>query len=137
MLLVQRTCTFLPLLVGLSLVSATAGALLAQTYSDQACFKAPPGGANRMPPCINFGRCYWGPEITGTCIVGQYNQPILSGDNFQEQWYGFCKLYYKANCEIQPPVPCMTYTAYIDAQCEYHPPGCMGAVMVPDCKTHF
>jgi len=137
-MVVDRISKLLPVLVGLSLLSSVAGVLSAQIYPGQACFQAPPGGANRMPPCIKWERCYWGPEITGTCTAPDGNEYfILSGNDFQEQQYGYCKLYPSTKCEITPPMICQTYKAYIDAQCESHPPGCYGKIEVPGCKTRF
>jgi hypothetical protein len=136
-MVVDRISNLLPVLVGLSLLSSVAGVLSAQIYPGQACFQQPPGSPNRMPPCIKWERCYWGPEITGTCPVNGRDLPILSGNNFVEHQYGYCKLFPDTECELTAPVVCQTYTAYIDALCQDRPPDCFGKITVPGCKTRF
>lgn len=137
-MLAQQISKVMPWLVGVSLLSAIGGVVLAQTYPDQACFWAYAGQPTRQPPCIDFGSCRWGPEIKGVCYVGRRDpQPILSGDRFQEVMYRYCSSFPDTKCEIKPPIPCLTYRAYIDAQCEWHPPGCFGTIDVPGCETHL
>ncbi|MCL6504600.1 MAG: hypothetical protein K6T86_18120 [Pirellulales bacterium] len=137
-MLAQQISKVMPWLVGVSLLSAIGGVVLAQTYTNQACFWAPPGGANRQPPCIQYTSCRWGSEIGGTCRVDDDREfVILSGNMFVELDYPYCRSFPTTKCRITGTIPCQKYKAYIDAQCEYHVPGCYGYIFVPGCQTHF
>ena len=135
----QQVSKTLPLLVAVSIVSAIAGAVLAQPGQDNwtACTTAAPGGANRTFDCQKWTGCRAGPQ--GQCLYGENWISPAGGSNPTELYYDYCKSYHlKAECvwdETQSA--CLQYLGWVtDSTCKKGDT-CTGLVYRQDCHTDF
>jgi hypothetical protein len=134
-MVVQQVSKMFPLLVGVALVSAVAGAVLAQQYT--ACTASAPGGANRTFDCMKWSGCRPGPQ--GMCKTnGSWITP-MSGSDPHELWYEYCKSYpQRANCVWDDTYSvCLTYLGWVDKPDCTGQSTCTGMVFRQDCHTEF
>lgn len=134
-MLVQQVSKMFPLLLGVALVSAVAGAVLAQQYT--ACTASAPGGANRTFDCMKWSGCRPGPQ--GLCKYGENWISPQGGSDPHELWYEYCKSYpQRATCVWDESYSeCLVYTGWVESSTCSKAPTCVGIVYRQDCHTEF
>ena len=138
-MLAQQVSKTLPVLVGLSMVSAIAGAVLGTDPNAQTqCVAVLIGGANRTVDCTKWTGCKLSPP--GQCEYGGKMVTPQSGNQAAEGDYELCGPAPSAGVECvtdDTESVCLSYQGYIQDTMCMAGPQCLVQIMKKDCHNSF